>query len=115
MNTALLRGEEAHENCLCSRFTQRFGHWEGDSVLGTKSRGDGIHTEVERHTRLLRATKVAALTSQEGVDAQKRLFAALPEHARCSTTMDNGTEMHLHTELVTDYEALRPDVHEVLR
>lgn len=81
-----------------------FGHWEGDSVLGTKSRGDGIHTEVERHTRLLRATKVEALTSRAGIDAQKRLFGPLPEHARCSTTMDNGTEMHLHTELVTDYQ-----------
>lgn len=80
-----------------------FGHWEGDSVLGTKSRGDGIHTEVERHTRLLRATKVAALSSREGIEAQKRLFGPLPVHARVSTTMDNGTEMHLHTELVTDY------------
>ena len=39
-----------------------FGHWEGDSVLGAKIVADGIHTEVERHTRLLRGTKVAALT-----------------------------------------------------
>ncbi|WFP16193.1 IS30 family transposase [Citricoccus muralis] len=80
-----------------------FGHWEGDSVLGVKSRGDGIHTEVERHSRMMMATKVEALTSQAGVDAQKRPFGPLPEHARVSTTMDNGTEMHRHTELVTDY------------
>lgn len=80
-----------------------FGHWEGDSVLGTKGIGDGIHTEVERHSRMLVATKVDTLTSQAGVDAQKRLFSPLPAHARRSTTMDNGTEMHLHTELVTDY------------
>lgn len=76
-----------------------FGHWEGDSVLGTKQAGGGIHTEVERHSRLMMATKVDALTSREGVEAQKLLFASLPEHARVSTTMDNGPEMHLHGEL----------------
>lgn len=80
-----------------------FGHWEGDSVLGVKSVGDGIHTEVERHSRMMLATKVHALTSRAGVDAQKQLFKPLPAHARRSTTMDNGTEMHLHTELRTDY------------
>lgn len=79
-----------------------FGHWEGDSVVGVKSVGDGIHTEVERHSRMMCATKVHALTSRAGVEAQKRLFGPLPEHARRSTTMDNGTEMHLHTELRTD-------------
>lgn len=81
-----------------------FGHWEGDSVLGLKHVGDAAHTEVERHTRMMLATKVASLTSRDGVDAQKRLFGALPAHARRSTTMDNGTEMHLHTELRTEYE-----------
>lgn len=80
-----------------------FGHWEGDSVEGAKSVGDGIHTEVERRTRMMFATKVRALTSREGVNAQKRIFGSLPAAARVSTTMDNGTEMHLHTELVTDY------------
>ncbi|MFV0373922.1 IS30 family transposase, partial [Microbacterium sp.] len=80
-----------------------FGHWEGDSVLGAKSVGDGIHTEVERHSRMMLATKVPSLTSRAGVDAQKHLFGPLPAHARRSTTMDNGTEMHLHTELRTDY------------
>lgn len=79
-----------------------FGHWEGDSVLGIKSVGDGIHTEVERHSRMMLATKVTALTSRAGVDAQKHLFGSLPAHARRSTTMDNGTEMHLHTELVAE-------------
>ena len=81
-----------------------FGHWEGDSVLGMKSVGDGVHTEVERHSRMMRATKVHALSSREGVNAQKRIFGTLPAHARRSTTMDNGTEMHLHTELITEYK-----------
>ena len=76
-----------------------FGHWEGDSILGVKSVGDGIHTEVERHSRMMFATKVDAITSREGVEAQKLLFAPLPPHARISTTIDNGPEMHLHGEL----------------
>ena len=76
-----------------------FGHWEGDSVLGLKSVGDGIHTEVERSSRLMMATKVKTITSRDGVNAQKQLFAKLPVHARVSTTMDNGPEMHLHGEL----------------
>lgn len=79
-----------------------FGHWEGDSVLGVKSVGDGIHTEVERLTRLMVATKVKAITSRASVNAQKHLFAHLPSHARQSTTMDNGPEMHLHSELAAD-------------
>lgn len=79
-----------------------FGHWESDSVLGTKHAGGGVHTEVERQTRMMFATKVEAITSRCGVDAQKRIFMSLPAHARKSTTMDNGTEMHLHTELVTE-------------
>jgi IS30 family transposase len=47
-----------------------FGHWEGDSVLGMKSVGDGVHTEVELHSRMMCATKVHALSSREGVNAQ---------------------------------------------
>nr|WP_244301098.1 IS30 family transposase [Leucobacter insecticola] len=79
-----------------------FGDWEGDSVVGVRSVGGGVHTEVERQTRMMFATKVDTLTSRDGVDAQKRIFASLPPGARRSTTMDNGTEMHLHTELVTE-------------
>lgn len=78
-----------------------FGHFEADSIEGRKSVGDGIHTEVERKTRMLFATKVTALTSAEGIAAQLRIFTALPAGARRSTTMDNGTEMHRHYDLVT--------------
>lgn len=79
-----------------------FGHFEGDSIEGRKAVGDGIHTEVERKTRMVFATKVSALTSAEGIAAQMRIFRALPAPARRSTTMDNGTEMHRHYDLVTE-------------
>lgn len=79
-----------------------FGHYEGDSIEGRKCVGDGIHTEVERRTRMVFATKVTALTSTEGIGAQLRIFSALPSQARKSTTMDNGTEMHHHHRLVSE-------------
>lgn len=75
-----------------------FGHWEGDTVEG-KGKRDGIHTEAERVSRLYAAVKVGAITSQEAVAAQKKIFAPLPKKARRSTTLDNGRENHLHMEL----------------
>src|SRR6266545_3193292 len=38
-----------------------FGHWEGDTVEGQRSKKDGIHTEVERVSRKLAAVKVARI------------------------------------------------------
>lgn len=75
-----------------------FGHWEGDTVEG-KGRKDGIHTEAERVSRLYAAVKVSAITSEEAVAAQKKIFAPLPKKAKRSTTLDNGKENHLHMEL----------------
>jgi IS30 family transposase len=79
-----------------------FGHWEGDSIEGLRSIGDGIHTEVERVTRFTMARKVASITSQTASDAQLGMFAVLPAHARLSTTLDNGRENHLHHRLIDE-------------
>jgi IS30 family transposase len=76
-----------------------FGHWEGDTVEGRRSKHDGIHTEVERKSRKLLARKVARIASPETVIAQITLFKQLPLAARQTTTLDNGREHHLHGEL----------------
>jgi transposase, IS30 family len=76
-----------------------FGHWEGDSVEGKRSEKDGIHTEVERVSRLLAAQKMKTITSKQAVIAQIRIFKNLPKHARRSTTLDNGKEHHHHSRL----------------
>jgi len=76
-----------------------FGHYEGDTVEGLRSVGDGIHTEVERVSRTTFAVKVKQISSEDGIKAQKEIFGQLPEKARCSTTLDNGRENHLHAEL----------------
>lgn len=71
------------------------GHWEGDSVEGKSHKG-GVHTQVERKTRVLLATKLDDLTSDETLRAQKKLFTWLPEELKKSTTVDNGKEFYLH-------------------
>lgn len=78
---------------------QEFGHFEGDTVEGIRSVGDGIHTEVERLSRITFATKVQSITSEEGIKAQQKIFTDLPQKARRSTTLDNGRENHLHMRL----------------
>lgn len=77
---------------------KQFGHWEGDTVEG-KGHWDGIHTEVERRSRKILGKKVERITSEVTIEAQKELFADLPELARKSTTLDNGRENHLHFQL----------------
>lgn len=80
-----------------------FGHWEGDTVEG-KGHKDGVHTEVERVSRLIGAKKVKAIDSQSALDAQRKIFTPLPEKARRSTTLDNGKETHLHFKLRDDLD-----------
>lgn len=80
-----------------------FGHWEGDTVEG-RGHKDGIHTEVERLSRLIGGKKVKAIDSQSALDAQKQIFTPLPVKARRSTTLDNGRETHLHFKLRRDLD-----------
>ena len=80
-----------------------FGHWEGDTVEG-RGHKDGIHTEVERVSRLITAKKVTAIDSRSALDAQLDIFSRLPKQARKSTTLDNGRETHLHFKLRDDMD-----------
>ena len=75
-----------------------FGHWEGDTVEGIGHK-DGVHTEVERISRLITAKYVKAIDSQSALNAQRDIFIPLPKKARRSTTLDNGKETHLHFKL----------------
>lgn len=76
-----------------------FGHWESDSVEGPRSKKAGLHTEVERMSRRIKALKVKDLSSQEALDAQVSIFEPEPPTARKSTTHDNGKETHKHYKL----------------
>lgn len=76
----------------------QFGHWEADSVLGARGTG-ALHTEVERTSRYLVATKIPAVTAPATLTAQKAMIAALPVHAVKSITADNGSEFAWHHKL----------------
>jgi len=78
---------------------KEFGHWEGDTVEGRRIDGDGIHTEVERMSRKLLASKVSRITAEETVRVQLQLFEEQPSIARKSTTLDNGKENAQHNKL----------------
>jgi len=79
---------------------KEFGHWEGDSIEGKrKASGAGLHTEVERMSRRIKATKVKRITSRQAYYAQCRIFGTEPDCATKSTTVDNGKETHEHHRL----------------
>lgn len=87
-----LRPIEADERLI-------FGHWEGDTMEGKRADKDGVHAEVERLSRLVRAKKIGQITSRETSEAQEKIFFQYPKKARRSTTLDNGRENHLHLKL----------------
>ncbi len=87
-----------HDRPKCIERRKQFGHWEGDSIVGDKH-ASGLHTEYERVSSLTRIEKVNNLTAAEAVVASKKIFCPLPEKARRSTTLDNGSENTKHTEV----------------
>lgn len=80
---------------------KQFGHWEGDSIVGDKH-ASGLHTEYERVASYTRFERVVRITVAETVIASKKIFGQLPDKARRSTTLDNGSENHGHMELKKD-------------
>jgi IS30 family transposase len=58
-----------------------------------------LHTEYERVSSLTRFERLERITAAETVIASKKIFGVLPEKARRSTTLDNGSENTDHTEL----------------
>lgn len=77
---------------------KEIGHWEGDSIVG-KGHTNGLHTEYERVSSLIRFEKLKAINADETLAAQRRIFGPLPKHLKKSTTLDNGMEMVKHIKL----------------
>lgn len=89
-----------------------FGHWEGDSIEGKRGLGgSGLHTEVERISRLIKASKVKRLTSRQAFYAQCRIFGNEPQQAVKSTTLDNGRETHEHYKLRKKFSMMTYHAH----
>jgi len=76
---------------------KQFGHWEGDSIVG-KGHTSGLHTEYERVSSMTRFEYLVRINADEVVAAARKIFDDLPQHARRTTTLDNGSEHTKHKE-----------------
>jgi IS30 family transposase len=76
----------------------RFGHWEGDSMVSRKSLV-ALNTLVERKSRLLLITRLRRKSAEHSSKAVIQRLQGLPEKARRTLTMDNGTENSRHGDI----------------
>src|SRR4030043_2222921 len=76
----------------------RFGHWEGDSLVSRKSLA-ALNSLVERKSRLLLLTRLDRKTAGQTTDAVVQRLKGLPEKARRTLTLDNGTENSGHEDI----------------
>lgn len=70
---------------------RHFGHWEGDSVIGSHGRS-ALLTSVERKSRYLVAAKLKDRTAASWNDAAIHAMRSLPSSLRRTLTVDNGPE-----------------------
>lgn len=76
----------------------RFGHWEGDTVLGNSQSGACIVTLVERKSGFTAIGLVARRAGTEVNARLQQLIEGQPRPVR-TITVDNGTEFHSYKAL----------------
>lgn len=74
------------------------GHWEGDTVKGSRNSGS-VLTLVDRKSRYLLAQKLETGSPQEAMEATCKLMAALGEEKRRTLTFDRGQEFRYVDEI----------------
>jgi transposase, IS30 family len=76
------------------------GHWEGDLIVGTRSRS-AVGTLVERTSRFLMLVHLPFRHTAEAVrDGVTESLLSIPPHMRRSLTWDQGVEMALHSDIM---------------
>ncbi len=70
---------------------ERYGDWEGDTVMGGLNKGS-VLTLIERKSRFLMAAKLENRTAEALCRQAKRLMKPLPQAWRQTLTVDNGSE-----------------------
>jgi len=73
----------------------RVGDWEGDTIVGKGHHGY-VATFVDRRSGYLVASRMRDKRARSLNRAAERAFRAVPESARYSLTVDNGTEFAKH-------------------
>jgi IS30 family transposase len=77
---------------------ERFGDWEGDTVVGAGRRG-GLVTLVERKSGYTMMARVEDLKAVSVCGTAGDLYANVPEVLRKTLTLDNGKEFAEHDHL----------------
>ena len=81
---------------------RRFGHWEGDTLIGGGTRRAAVLTHVERKSQYLVMAPLPVRDHRRVVTASRRAFARHERHVplpRRSETLDNGQEFWSHKAL----------------
>jgi len=79
---------------------ERFGDWEGDTMLGSGRRDDGaLMVLVERRSGYVHLRKVLNRQSATVIRAAEHCLEQHPAHLRLSCTFDNGAEFTEHARL----------------
>jgi IS30 family transposase len=76
----------------------RFGHWEGDTMLGAGQAGPCVLTLVERQSGFVAVGKLARRTAPLVNRRVQHLIRRQPRPVR-TLTVDNGTEFHSYAAL----------------
>jgi len=76
----------------------RFGHWEGDTMLGAGQAGPCVLTLVERKSGFVAVGKLARRTGAFVNRRARTLIERQPRPVR-TLTVDNGTEFHAYAAL----------------
>lgn len=76
----------------------RFGHWEGDTVLGNTQHGACVVTLVERKSGYTAIGLLAKRAAPQVNARLQQLITAQPRPVR-TITLDNGTEFHSYKAL----------------
>ena len=97
-NTKIPNRVSIQERPVSVEMRSRFGHWEGDSLVSRKS-AEALNTLVERKSRLVFITRLQRKTAEETSAAVIERLGKLPEKARRTLTLDNGTENAGHEKI----------------
>jgi transposase, IS30 family len=75
------------------------GHWEGDTIISSRSSKKALLTNVERKTGYLLVWLIQDKTSNTVYEKTHALFEHIPEIQKKSITYDNGREFALHRRI----------------
>ena len=95
---AIVNRVDISERPVSANNRSRYGHWEGDTVVGHRHQGR-LTTHVERKSRYLIASLMKDGTAEAFNQATCSSYQKIPPQYRQTLTLDNGSENAHHERL----------------